>query len=100
MVSFSAFEQQPLRVGLRRCAVGYGFDSAPACDQFVVGAGVFGLSQTFAKCVKPVGELADSLCLAPKGGEKRAGCGFSSLLQCANEMVQCLPYRGSLVCAG
>ena len=68
-MSFSVLEQQPLRIDLRCSAVGGNFDAGPACDQLVVSASIFGLSEAFAKCVEPVRELAHGLGLASEGSE-------------------------------
>ena len=72
-------------------AVGGGFDSRPACDEFVVGAGVFGLAKAFAKGVETIGELANRFGFAAKRGEECAGSGFAALLQGTDELVQCFP---------
>jgi hypothetical protein len=49
-----------------------GLNAGPAGDQFVVGAGVFGLAKAFAEGVEAVGELAHGFGFAAESGEQRA----------------------------
>ena len=77
---------------------GGALDARPTGDEFVVGAGVFGLAEAFAEGVKAVGELAHGFGLAAEGGEggeEGTGGGFAALFQGADELVEGFPDRPS-----
>ena len=65
-----AFKERSLVARQVRHAGGGGFDAAPARDEFVVGAGVFGPAEAFAEGVEAVGELAGGFGFAADGGEE------------------------------
>ena len=92
----SSFQSQAaLPVGRFGAAGGGGLDAGPARDEFIVGAGVFGLAEAFAEGVEAVGELADGFSFAAERGEECAGGGFATLFQGADELVQGFPDRGA-----
>ena len=74
-------------------STGGSFDASPGSNQFVIRSGILGPALAFAECVKTVGKLADCFGFALHGSQQSPCAALASVLQRANELMECFPHR-------